>query len=157
MCNFSFISRYSQKKFINLQTNRQIGMNQDIHKQVERYEAETGYHLIDCYKKMQQRSNFDLSSYVCTDFDCLQFAKEENTHCWHYIQRVNNEPFHKVVSGSVDLNDYKEAQIERCITPFGYKIVGDSRFVDINKEEGYDWQQLCCECLFEGMISELLS
>lgn len=132
-------------------------MSQDLNQLIELYEAEAGYCLTDCFKETLQCSDFDLSSYVCTDSDCLQFAKEENEHCWHYIQRVDNEPFHEVVSASVDLNDYKEKQIERCINSFGYTIIGDSRFIDIKKEERYNWQQLCCECLFEEMIPELLS
>ena len=131
-------------------------MSQDIDKLVERYEAGTDYFLEDCQKEILKRSNFDLSSYVCTDPECLQFAKEENEHCWHYIQRVDDCPFHEVISASVDLNHYKEIEIEQCINAFGYTIIGDSRFIDIKKEES-DWRQLCCECLFEEMIPELLS
>lgn len=132
-------------------------MNQDIHELVEQYVADSGISLTDCYNEMLQLGIIDLSAYVCTDPDCLQFAKEENEHCWHYIQRVDDGPFHKVVSASVDLNHYKEIEIEQCINAFGYTIIDDKRFIDIKKEKGYAWQQLCCECLFEEMIPELLS
>jgi hypothetical protein len=111
-------------------------MNQDIHELVEQYVADSDISLTDCYNDMLQRGIFDLSAYVCTDPDCLQFAKEESEHCWHYIQRVDDGPFHEVVSASVDLNHYKEIEIEQCINAFGYTIIGDKRFIDIKKEEG---------------------
>lgn len=132
-------------------------MNQDTHKLVVKYEADRNHYLTDRYNVLLQCSKFDLSSYVCSDLDCLQFAKKENEHCWHYIQRVDDGPFHEVISASVDLNDYKETQNGKCLNSFGYTIIGDSRFIDIKRKEGYDWQQLCCECLFEEMIPELLS
>ena len=95
-------------------------MNQDIHELVEQYVADSDISLTDCYNDLLQRCIFDLSAYVCTDPDCLQFAKEESEHFWHYIQRVDDGPFHKVVSASVDLNHYKEIEIEQCINAFGY-------------------------------------
>jgi hypothetical protein len=132
-------------------------MNQGIHKLIEKYEADRNYYLTDRRKELLQRSNFELSSYVCTDPDGLQFGKKVNEYCWHYIQVIDDGPFHKVILASVDLNDYSETQIEQCIHSFGYTIIGDSHFINIKKEKGYDWQQLCCECLFEEMIPELLS
>ena len=111
-------------------------MNQDIRKLVDKY---------------------DLSSYICTDPDCQQYGRKESNYCWHYIQCVDDGPFNAVVSATIDLHDYKEREIERCINTYGYTILGDNRFVDIKKEYRYNWQQLCCECLFEEMIPELLS
>ena len=37
-----------------------------------------------------ENTHTDLSSYICTDPDCLQFGKKENEHCWHYIQVIDD-------------------------------------------------------------------
>ena len=39
------------------------------------------------------------------------------------------------VSASIDLDDYKESEIERCINTFGYTIRGGRDFIDLNREE----------------------
>ncbi len=65
-------------------------MNQDISKLVERYEADRNYYLTDRYNETLRRSDFDLSSYICTDPDCLQFVKKETECCWHYIQVIDD-------------------------------------------------------------------
>ena len=132
---------------------------------------------------------YDFKSLICTDPDCLQFAKKENEHSWWYIQIIdrnildeyegNEENFatayengaivngidirHAVntyskVSASIDLDDYKESEIERCINTFGYTIGRDCNFIDLNREEfKEDKVMLCCESLFEDMLSELLT
>ena len=62
------------------------------------------------------------------------------------------------VSALIDLNDYKESDIERCINTFGYTIGGDRDFIDLNSEEFKSNKvMLCCESLFEDMLSELLT
>ena len=60
------------------------------------------------------------------------------------------------VAATIDLDDYKDDNIERCLYSFGYSMQGDRRFVDIKEDCGDNWEQLCCESLFEEMIPELL-
>ena len=132
---------------------------------------------------------YDFKSLICTDSDCLQFAKKENDHSWWYIQIIDRnildeyegheEDFatayengaivngidirHAVntyskVSASIDLDDYKESEIERCINAFGYTIRERCSFIDLNREEfKEDKVMLCCESLFEDMLPELLT
>ena len=132
---------------------------------------------------------YDFKSLICTDPDCLQFAKKENEHSWWYIQIIDHnildeyegheEDFitayengaivngidirHAVntyskVSASIDLDDYKESEIERCINTFGYTIGRGRNFIDLNREEfKEDKVMLCCESLFEDMLPELLT
>jgi hypothetical protein len=132
---------------------------------------------------------YDFKSLICTDPDCLQFAKKENDHSWCYIQIIHHnildeyerheEDFitayengaivngidirHAVntyskVSASIDLDDYKESEIERCINTFGYTIGRGRNFIDLNREEfKEDKVMLCCESLFEDMLPELLT
>ena len=62
------------------------------------------------------------------------------------------------VSASIDLDDYKESEIERCINAFGYTIRERCSFIDLNREEfKEDKVMLCCESLFEDMLPELLT
>ena len=62
------------------------------------------------------------------------------------------------VSASIDLDDYKESEIERCINTFGYTIGRSRNFIDLNREEfKEDKVMLCCESLFEDMLPELLT
>ena len=62
------------------------------------------------------------------------------------------------VSASIDLDDYKESEIERCINTFGYTIGRGRNFIDLNREEfKEDKVMLCCESLFEDMLPELLT
>ncbi len=132
---------------------------------------------------------YDFKSLICTDPDCLQFAKKENDHSWWYIQIIDRnildeyeghkENFaaayengaivngidirHAVntyskVSASIDLNDYKESDIEQCINTFGYTIRGGRGLIDLNSEEfKANKVMLCCESLFENMLPELLT
>lgn len=132
---------------------------------------------------------YNFKSLICTDPDCLQFAKKENDHSWWYIQIINRiildeyegheEDFatayengaivngidirHAVntyskVSASIDLDDYKESDIEQCINTFGYTIKERCNFIDLNREEfKEDKVMLCCESLFENMLPELLT
>lgn len=60
------------------------------------------------------------------------------------------------VAATIDLDDCIDDDIERCLHHFGYSMTGDCRFVDIKEEFEDDWEQLCCEFLFEEMIPELL-
>jgi hypothetical protein len=58
----------------------------------------------------------------------------------------------------IDLDDYKESVIERCVNTFGYTIGGGRGFIDLNSEEfKEDKVMLCCESLFEDMLPELLT
>ena len=132
---------------------------------------------------------YDFKSLICTDPDCLQFAKKENDHSWWYIQIIDRNILDKYkgykevfatayengaivnginirhavntyskVSASIDLDDYKESDIEQCINTIGYTIRGDSNFIDLNREEFKDDKvMLCCESLFEEMLSEILT
>lgn len=132
---------------------------------------------------------YDFKSLICTDPDCLQFAKKENGHSWWYIQIVDRNILdeyegreddfatayengtivngidirHAVntyskVSASIDLDDYKESDIEQCINTFGYTIRERCNFIDLNREEfKEDKVMLCCESLFEDMLPELLT
>ena len=132
---------------------------------------------------------YDFKSLICTDPDCLQFAKKENDHSWWFIQIIDRnildeyegheEDFatayengaivngidirysvntYSKVSASIDLDDYKESEIERCINAFGYTIRERCSFIDLNSEEfKEDKVMLCCESLFEDMLPELLT
>lgn len=60
------------------------------------------------------------------------------------------------VAATIDLDDFKDDDIERCLHHFGYSMQGDCRFLDIKKDCRDNWEQLCCEFLFEEMIPELL-
>ena len=132
---------------------------------------------------------YDFKSLICTDPDCLQFAKKENEHSWWYIQIIDRNILdeyegHEVdfatayengaivngidirhavntyskVSASIDLDDYNESDIERCINRFGYTVRGDCNFTNLNREEfKEDKVMLCCESLFEEMLPEMLT
>lgn len=132
---------------------------------------------------------YDFKSLICTDPDCLQFAKKENEHSWWYIQIIDRkildeyegheEDFatayengaivngidirhavntYSIVSALIDLDDYKESDIEQCINTFGYTIRERCNFIDLNREElKEDKVMLCCESLFENMLPELLA
>ena len=116
---------------------------------------------------------YDFKSLICTDPDCLQFAKKENEHSWWYIQIIDRkildeyegheEDFAKAyengaivnsidirhavntystVSASIDLDDYKESVIERCINTFGYyyKLKAD---IELLKSSRSDSASFC--------------
>lgn len=61
-----------------------------------------------------------------------------------------------IVSATIDLDDYTDDDIEQCLHHFGYSMTGDCRFEDIRENYGDNWEQLCCEYLFEEMLPELL-
>lgn len=75
---------------------------------------------------------------------------------------INGRSIRKVVDGiscisaTIDLDECSDDEIERCLHHLGYSITGDCRSVNIKEECGDDWEQLCCEFLFEEMIPELL-
>ena len=90
--------------------------------------------------------------------DEKRFISEYNSD-----KRINGRSIRQMVDGissvaaTIDLDEYNNNDIEKCLHQFGYSIQGDCRFVDIKKECEDNYNQLCCEFLFEDMIPELLN
>lgn len=103
--------------------------------------------------------------YQVIDDEILEkYEGDEKRFIRAYInnEHINGRSIRQAVDGisavaaTIDLDEYKDDDIERCLHHFGYSMQGDCRFVDIKEECEDDWDQLCCEFLFEEMIPELL-
>ena len=113
-------------------------------------------------KKERQRVWWYLQ--VIDDEILEQYDGEEGRFITAYINNdyINGRSLRHAIDGisvveaTIDLDDYKDDNIEQCLHHFGYSMTGNCRFVDIKEECEDDWEQLCCEFLFEEMIPELL-
>lgn len=78
-------------------------------------------------------------------------------------EHINGISIRKTVDGTssvaatISLDEYSNDEIEQCLHQFGYSMQGDCRFVNIKENSDDNYEQLCCEFLFEEMIPELLN
>lgn len=119
-------------------------------------------------------ARYDFTNFVCTDPDELQFACQENEHCWWFIQVIDARILDLYEGKPDDLaKAYKEGlivggiDVRRAIN--GISTISAS--IDLydytekeikNSYHSFDYSDdlddifLKCECLFENNMFELI-